>query len=174
MFARRNFRELLAELKFRVFIFANDCLIIYISYIAYILVLMFTLLSVQKDGGIVRFCELRAWIPCVSRDLLGCQDGRRWYLFWGTTSITADGLEELLNRLQHVFSWNTIRCKIRRRSITVHVYKMCGDGKCSRNKCSRMWRHSRNSRKFPLANISTHTVYICIYRYIYNVDAVVV
>ena len=56
MFARRNFRELLAELKFRVFIFANDCLIIYISYIAYILVLLFTLLSVQKDGGIVRFC----------------------------------------------------------------------------------------------------------------------
>ena len=75
MFARRNFRELLAELKFRVFIFANDCLIIYISYIAYILVLMFTLLSVQKDGGIVRFCELRARIPCVSRDL-DCNGGR--------------------------------------------------------------------------------------------------
>ena len=84
MFARRNFRELLAELKFRVFIFANDCLIIYISYIAYILVLLFTLLSVQKDGGIVRFCELRARIPCVSRDL-DCNGGRNADLQQGNT-----------------------------------------------------------------------------------------
>ena len=84
MFARRNFCELLAELKFRVFIFANDCLIIYISYIAYILVLLFTLLSVQKDGGIVRFCELRARIPCVSRDL-DCNGGRNADLQQGNT-----------------------------------------------------------------------------------------
>ena len=68
MFARRNFRELRAELKFRVFIFANDCLIIYISYIANLLVLMLTLLSVQEDGGIVWFCELRAQIPCSPGD----------------------------------------------------------------------------------------------------------
>ena len=73
MFTRRNFRELLAELNFPVFIFTNDCLLIYISYIAYTLVLLFTLSSVQKDGGIVRFCELRARIPCVSRDLYGLQ-----------------------------------------------------------------------------------------------------
>ena len=79
-----KFRELRAELKFRVFIFANDCLIIYISYIAYILVLMFTLLSVQKDGGIVRFCELRARIPCVSRDL-DCNGGRNADLQQGNT-----------------------------------------------------------------------------------------
>ena len=76
MFARRNFRELRAELKFRIFIFANDCLIIYISYIANLLVLMFTMLSMQEDGGIaVCFCELRARIPCVSRDL-DCNGGR--------------------------------------------------------------------------------------------------
>ena len=84
MFARRNFRELLAELNFRVFIFANDCLIIYIIYIAYILVLLFTLLSVQKDGGIVRFCELRARILCVSRDL-DCKGGRNADLQQGNT-----------------------------------------------------------------------------------------
>ena len=35
IFARRKFRELLAELNFRVFIFANGDLTIYIVYIAY-------------------------------------------------------------------------------------------------------------------------------------------
>ena len=34
IFARRNFRELPAELNFRVFIFANGDLTIYIAYIA--------------------------------------------------------------------------------------------------------------------------------------------
>ena len=34
IFARRNFRELPAELNFRVFIFANGDLTIYIVYIA--------------------------------------------------------------------------------------------------------------------------------------------
>ena len=34
IFARRNFRELSAELNFRVFIFANEGLTIYIVYIA--------------------------------------------------------------------------------------------------------------------------------------------
>ena len=34
IFARRNFRELPAELNFRVFIFANGGLTIYIVYIA--------------------------------------------------------------------------------------------------------------------------------------------
>ena len=80
MFARRNFCKLRAELKFRIFIFTNDCLIIYISYI----LLMFTLLSVQEDGGIVLLCELRAWIPCVSRDL-DCNGGRNADLQQGNT-----------------------------------------------------------------------------------------
>ena len=39
IFARQNFRELPAKLKFRVFIFANGDLIIYISYIADVFVL---------------------------------------------------------------------------------------------------------------------------------------
>ena len=75
MFARLNFCELQAELKSCIFNSANDCWIINISYIAILLVLMFTLLSVQEDGGIVWFCELRAQIPCVSRDL-DCNGGR--------------------------------------------------------------------------------------------------
>ena len=56
IFTRRNFRELPAELNFRVFIFANGDLTIYIVYIAKDLYYF----EVKQNGGIVRFCKLHA------------------------------------------------------------------------------------------------------------------
>ena len=83
---------------------------------------------------------------CLLRFLLNCQDGCRVYCFWAAAVITADWLEEVLNCFWHV-------CPK-----APYVLETCIDGKCSRKKCSRMWRHSRNSRKFRIVNISTHTV----------------
>ena len=65
IFERRNFCELPAELNFHVFIFANGDLTIYIVYIANDLYYF----KVKQNGGIVRFCKLRARISRLSRDM---------------------------------------------------------------------------------------------------------
>ena len=101
-----------------------------------------------------KFSRIASWTKfsrsyfreCLLRCLLSCQDGFRVYCIWTTAVITADWLEEVLDCFWHV-------CPK-----APYVLETCIDGKCSRNKCSRVWRHSRNSRKFRIANISTHTV----------------
>ena len=65
IFARRNFRKLPAELDFRVFIFVNGDLTIYIVYIANDLYYF----EVKQNGGIVWFCKVHARISRMSRDM---------------------------------------------------------------------------------------------------------